>query len=61
MHRSIRCAAWIGIFSGLAFGGTAAMERPSYAQVTVTCWREYCTIDPTTKKKICASEEIPCP
>jgi hypothetical protein len=47
--------------ASMMFGALAVAERPSHAQITVTCWREYCTIDPTTKKKICASEEIPCP
>jgi hypothetical protein len=61
MNRSIRRVGWIGLFFILTFGATAAMERPSQAQVTETCWREYCTIDPTTKKKICVSEEIDCP
>lgn len=61
MSRSIHHLGWVGLFSILAFGATAAMEQPSEAQVTVTCWREYCVIDPATKKKLCASEEIPCP
>jgi hypothetical protein len=61
MSRWIYRASWISLFSIMAFGATAALEQPSEAQITVTCWREYCTIDPTTKKKICASEEIPCP
>ena len=45
----------------MTFGAIAAMEQPSEAQVTVTCWREYCTYDPYAKKKMCVSEEIPCP
>lgn len=61
MHRSIRTAGWLGLFSIMTFGAIAAMEQPSEAQVTVTCWREYCTYDPYAKKKMCVSEEIPCP
>lgn len=61
MNTAIRRAGWIGVFSILAFGATAAMEQPSEAQVTVTCWREYCTYDPNAKKQMCVREEIPCP
>lgn len=61
MKQSMRYAAWLGIVSSLTFGAIAAMERPTQAQVTVTCWREYCIYDAYAKKKLCTSEEIPCP
>jgi hypothetical protein len=53
--------AWISLFCVLTFGANAAMEQPAEAQVSVTCWKEYCAYDPTAKKLMCIREEIPCP
>jgi len=47
--------------ASMVFGALAATERPSHAQVTVTCWKEYCVYDRIAKKQICVKEEIPCP
>jgi hypothetical protein len=53
--------AALAVFGSLAFGAVAAVETPSVAQITVKCWREYCTTDPDTGKEYCAKEQIACP
>jgi hypothetical protein len=53
--------AGLSLCASLVFGGLAALEQSSEAQVTVKCWREYCIKDPETGKEKCAKEEIACP
>ncbi len=45
----------------LMFGGLAAVEQPSSAQITEKCWKEYCVYDPDIKGDRCVKHEITCP
>jgi hypothetical protein len=49
------------VLAAMALGAVAAFDAPSTAQISVTCWKEYCVYDPLAKKQICVREEIPCP
>lgn len=53
--------AGLAVFASLAFGVVAVTDSPSVAQITVKCWREYCTKNPDTGKDMCVKEEIACP
>lgn len=61
MTRALRGFGWASVLAAMALGAVAAFDAPSTAQVSVTCWKEYCVYDPLAKKQICVREEIPCP
>lgn len=53
--------AGIVIIPCAVLGFVIAAETPSLAQITVKCWKEYCSTDPDTGKEYCIKESIPCP
>jgi hypothetical protein len=57
----IRRLAGLATIPLLAMGGIAAMQTSSVAQVTVKCWKEYCTTDPETGAEYCVKKTIDCP